>query len=73
MTGRHRSKSAVGDSKSHRKSHKSRKSHPVPSDIDYPRNPVPDLPPSEVIRKDPDEVYGDTEIPHRPRHRKTNP
>lgn len=24
-----------------------------------------DLPPNEQLKKDPDEVYGDTEIPHR--------
>jgi hypothetical protein len=25
----------------------------------------PDSPPNDHVRKDPDEVYGDTEIPHR--------
>jgi len=27
-----------------------------------------DLPPNEEIRKFPDEIYGDTEIPHRKNH-----
>ena len=71
MIGRRRTKSGVGDSKGHRKSQQAQKRHPVPSDIDYPANPVPDLPPNEIIRKHPDEVYGDTEIPHRPRRHKT--
>jgi hypothetical protein len=39
---------------------------------DYPErtpksNDVEGLPPNENLRKDPDEVYGDTEIPHRGR------
>jgi hypothetical protein len=39
-----------------------------PGEIDLPPNPTRDLPPNENIRKHPDEVYGDTMIPHR-RHR----
>jgi hypothetical protein len=37
----------------------------VPAEIDLPPNPTRDLPPNENIRKHPDEVYGDTLIPHR--------
>ena len=41
--------------------------HSVANGTRSPRsNPnVPDLPPNENLRKDPDETYGDTEIPER--------
>ena len=48
---------------------KFRKRHASPADIDFPPNPVRDLPPNESIRKHADEVYGDTEIPHRKRRK----
>jgi hypothetical protein len=47
-----------------------RREHPkerpaTPNRIPLPPDPEKDLPPNEHIRKHPDEVYGDTEIPHR--------
>lgn len=47
---------------------KTRKRNSDPSGIiDLPANPIKDLPPNESIRKYPDEVYGDSLIPHRKR------
>jgi hypothetical protein len=48
-----------------RNSRGSRETHQGPVDAYLHANPIPDLPPNECIRKHPDEVYGDTEIPHR--------
>src|SRR5215469_7141948 len=36
-----------------------------PADIGHARNPIPDLPPNEKIRRHPDKVYGETENPQR--------
>lgn len=52
-------------------SRKSRKSNEDKEDREEPTgkrgtsNRDPDSPPNERIQKDPDEVYGDTKIPHR--------
>jgi hypothetical protein len=66
---KHRLKKKDAESKagSLRRTAKPRKQQAIPADIDFPPNPVRDLPPNQSIRKHPDEVYGDTEIPHRRR------
>jgi len=67
MKHRLKTKDAGPNPESLRRTPKTRKQEAIPTDVDFPPNPVRDLPPNESIRKHPDEVYGDTEIPHRRR------
>lgn len=63
-----KSKAVSGKPRNAKERRKTRERNSDPSEIiELPAYPIKDLPPNESICKYPDEVYGDTLIPHRKR------